>query len=332
MKFDRTGCLKYFLGFIFLLIVSEITGINLFIILISIIIIYLSIQVVVFGYFNGINFLLLKESVKSHIQNCNDLNSHIEDLKKSYIDIQASSYGYSRTIDSSIYNFKRREWQKIQRNRQVYNCSLSICRNAAMDPFKYLCKYFNITPNDKTLNMFSEVFNDFSSAEEGKRLLITEREQILDKIYNKIPFVIHEYFNRKLIKNLGFHEVDLSRTYFPTFSFQYVSAGGNSSTKSDIVFDLDNLNEFIKYLNNKIEFTNSVKGQRSLMSNNLRQIVKNRDGHCCRLCGNGTHIEPNLLLEIDHIIPVSKGGLTNLENLQTLCWRCNRSKGAKFQY
>ena len=28
-------------------------------------------------------------------------------------------------------------------------------------------------------------------------------------------------------------------------------------------------------------------------------------------------------------LPVSKGGLTTEDNLQTLCWRCNRSKGAK---
>ena len=34
-------------------------------------------------------------------------------------------------------------------------------------------------------------------------------------------------------------------------------------------------------------------------------------------------------VEIDHIIPVSRGGLTTESNLQTLCWRCNRSKGAK---
>lgn len=46
-------------------------------------------------------------------------------------------------------------------------------------------------------------------------------------------------------------------------------------------------------------------------------------------CGNSTHVEPNLLLEIDHIIPVSKGGLTSEENLQTLCWKCNRAKSDK---
>lgn len=33
--------------------------------------------------------------------------------------------------------------------------------------------------------------------------------------------------------------------------------------------------------------------------------------------------------DIDDIVPVSKGGLTTEDNLQTLCWRCNRSKSNK---
>ncbi|MCG4734929.1 HNH endonuclease [Casaltella massiliensis] len=29
------------------------------------------------------------------------------------------------------------------------------------------------------------------------------------------------------------------------------------------------------------------------------------------------------------MLPISKGGLSTEENLQTLCWKCNRRKGAK---
>ncbi|MEX2286414.1 MAG: HNH endonuclease [Planctomycetaceae bacterium] len=58
----------------------------------------------------------------------------------------------------------------------------------------------------------------------------------------------------------------------------------------------------------------------------LRQRVQVllRDGATCRLCG--ARPEHGARLEVDHIIPWSKGGETVLENLQILCKRCNRGK------
>ena len=55
----------------------------------------------------------------------------------------------------------------------------------------------------------------------------------------------------------------------------------------------------------------------------LRAEVLLRDGAQCRRCRTAVN------LEVDHIIPVSKGGKTEESNLQTLCRRCNRRKWKK---
>lgn len=65
------------------------------------------------------------------------------------------------------------------------------------------------------------------------------------------------------------------------------------------------------------------------MTSKLREKIKGCDNYTCQNCNLSINDEPNLLLEIDHIIPISKGGMSSEDNLQTLCWKCNRSKDAK---
>ncbi len=55
----------------------------------------------------------------------------------------------------------------------------------------------------------------------------------------------------------------------------------------------------------------------------LRFDVFKRDGFVCQYCGSHP---PSVVLEIDHINPVAKGGKNNLENLLTACFNCNRGK------
>ena len=73
----------------------------------------------------------------------------------------------------------------------------------------------------------------------------------------------------------------------------------------------------------------SAEYERSKMSPSLRYDILKRDNFCCQLCGRSTR-KHGVELEVDHIIPVSKGGKTEWGNLRTLCKDCNRGKGAKY--
>ena len=61
--------------------------------------------------------------------------------------------------------------------------------------------------------------------------------------------------------------------------------------------------------------------QRATLSVRKRFLVFKRDGYTCRLCRTSGG-----RLEVDHIVPVAKGGSDSLLNLQTLCYPCNRGK------
>lgn len=298
-----------------------------FLIIVSIVIMYyISLEI----YYDSKSFSKIKNSIKKYTINSNELNKHIEELKSLELDIRQVNYGLGKFNDSSIYNFKRTERNNEKKNRYIINCSSTVCRNAENQPFKYLCKYFNIKPNEETLKNAEELFNIFSSVEEGKNLLKAEHERIIKTIGNSLVINFLASFDRKrLEKKLGFDTVDYSDLYVPTYSFQYVSAGGNSSYTCDIALNKENLEIFIRYLSNLIKFKNSVEGQRALMTTKLREEIKQRDNYTCQNCGLSIYDEKNLLLEIDHIIPLSKGGITSHDNLQTLCWKCNRKKGTK---
>lgn len=62
----------------------------------------------------------------------------------------------------------------------------------------------------------------------------------------------------------------------------------------------------------------------------LRFKVMHRDHFKCVLCGDNPPATPGLVLHIDHIIPWSKGGKTEIENLRTLCAACNLGRGNRY--
>ena len=68
--------------------------------------------------------------------------------------------------------------------------------------------------------------------------------------------------------------------------------------------------------------------KRKPISQSLRFDVLEKDNFACQYCG-AKATDDNVLLEIDHIVPVSQGGGNNIENLTTSCKKCNMGKGVK---
>lgn len=56
----------------------------------------------------------------------------------------------------------------------------------------------------------------------------------------------------------------------------------------------------------------------------VRSAVFERDRYTCTYCK-----AVGVRLEADHVVPVSRGGATAMDNLATACLPCNRSKGTK---
>lgn len=71
--------------------------------------------------------------------------------------------------------------------------------------------------------------------------------------------------------------------------------------------------------------TRDGKGTRE-PSLRLRFLVMRRDHFKCVACGRAPATDPTTELQIDHFVAWSKGGATEMDNLRTLCSRCNLGK------
>ena len=63
--------------------------------------------------------------------------------------------------------------------------------------------------------------------------------------------------------------------------------------------------------------------KRKQISKSVRFEVFKRDSFKCQYCGRSA---PDVILEVDHIVPVAEGGDNEMINLVTSCMDCNRGK------
>lgn len=203
---------------------------------------------------------------------------------------------YLERLDECLFNlFGTNEIKRSlrQSNQVVSNFSTFM-------QLRYLCKYFGLVINDENINYLYELKD-----------LINELLDI-DSDNKRVPEKVGEYI--------------------PCMSMYYISPQGRSWQRYDLYLFPDKIDELIDQVKVANKRQAAPQYQRGLVTKQMRESILTRDNWTCQRCGNSVYNEPNLLLEVDHIIPVSRGGKTEPNNLQTLCWKCNREKSDCIDY
>lgn len=166
---------------------------------------------------------------------------------------------------------------------------------------------------DKMMLYISEInekckFNEFNTSK------ILKNKDKLEKYE-------HELFEERRQKPNCSFTIIVSLT-LTKINYVYITSKEEVFGPSTIMslIDLLNKKDGDYYLNENI-WNSICKVERGKVSNKLRFTIYERDHYKCRKCGS-THN-----LEIDHIVPISRGGKTTYDNLQTLCHKCNVEKG-----
>lgn len=280
-------------------------------------------------YFGSEEFAAKKAAIASFVAEHNEMSRYAKEIEAAGAFTLASATGQFAHLASfentSNWNY-RRDRNVADYAANVHNASLQVVRNASMDPIKYLIKYFNVAADKETLGGVQQLGESISRLESAVENL-NKREAAIKGSVQPPEFIVKHY-EELFWSELGAHVVPIMVPY-PEYRFQYTSAGGNSSQTTSLTLNIGTIDALAVSLDQKIKWAKSAAAQRSLMTARLRNDIKARDGYACRQCGITLADHPYLLLEVDHIVPVSRGGLSTPDNLQTLCWRDNRAKGAK---
>lgn len=132
----------------------------------------------------------------------------------------------------------------------------------------------------------------------------------------------------------GCNESNISNSNYEFCKDKYNLYRYSKKKHQRILSELIN-HDFINDIGNELVIVNphDVLGIRRSDRNDIYdwiewKIISNkvfkRDHYTCTYCGR-----KNVKMEIDHIIPVSKGGSDDLSNLTTSCRRCNAQKKDK---
>ena len=279
------------------------------------------------SYYASSDFSQLKETCNSLNTSRKEFNEYIEEKAQSISKLFGTRIVRNETQNEDVYNYIRAYKKSI--TPFTAEVSAAVFGSAENNPIDYIIKYFYPNKNQykEQIQKLKVLIEELETLKEAK-VIIDNYKKDYDQYIQNVPDYVLENDEDGFYQRLGLAIID-EAVLNVEYRFTYTSSGGMAQRSFTVPMNEENIIELINRLENKLTQQSLSKEQRALMTSKLRAQIKQRDNYTCCQCGNSTEKEPNLLLEVDHIIPIAKGGLTIEENLQTLCWKCNRSKGAK---
>lgn len=281
----------------------------------------------ILDYYESPDFLKIKDTCENMMSSQREFNEYINEKVQSISQLFGTRIVRNDTVNEDEYSYIRPYKKTI--TPFTAEVSSTVFASAENSPLEYVVKYFypNKDLYPEQIKKLQHLVGELETLKEAKQIIDNYKSEYRQYL-GDVPAFVMENDECGFYSRLGFANVDES-TLTVEYKFVYTSGGGMAQRSFTIPMTEETIVKLIEMLEGKLTVKAFAKEQRAMMTKKLREHIKERDGFTCCSCGNSTKNEPNLLLEIDHIIPVAKGGCTVEENLQTLCWKCNRAKSDK---
>ena len=175
-------------------------------------------------------------------------------------------------------------------------------------------------------------FEEMLDAVEINRKLLAEFEEeykLLPDFTENPPSWLYSVLERTVMRNEEKHRKSPTTELTISCSIRYTSPAGRNRYANHQTYSTEDVAGFVNQSYALEKERESKEYQRRILTPSLRYDILKRDNFKCVICGR-TPKRDGITLHVDHIIPVSKGGKTEPENLRTLCSICNLGKSDKY--
>ena len=281
----------------------------------------------ILAYYESPEFEKIKGACRSLMDSQREFNEYINEKAQAISTLFGTRIVRNETVVDDEYNYIRPYKKSI--TPFTAEVSSNVFASAENNPLEYVVKNFYPSKEryPEQIQKLQTLVEELETLKEARQIIDNYKKDYQQYITD-VPSFVMENDEDGFYSRLGFANISESALTVE-YMFSYTSNGGFAKRTFTVPMTEETIVDLINMLQSKLTVSAFTKEQRALMTSKLRQHIKERDDYTCKICGNSTHKEPNLLLEIDHIVPISKGGTTVEKNLQTLCWKCNRSKSDK---